>query len=108
MEEEEMKLEDYFYLAWTSLSERRGRSIGAVLGVIIAVLALSLALGIGQSFQRVFEEEIGKTLAANSIFLISNTGFTDADIAYLRNIPGVRTVFGVGVGSGVVMGSQGE
>ena len=90
-----MKFSDYTFLAFASLKERRGRTLGAVLGVIIAVVALSLALGVGESFQIAFKEQMEKTLAANSVYIFSSIGLTEADLAYYRNIYEVEDVFGI-------------
>lgn len=90
-----MKFSDYTFLALASLKERRGRTLGAVLGVIIAVVALSLALGVGESFQIAFREQMEKTLAANSIYIFSSIGLTEADLAYYRNIYEVEDAFGI-------------
>ena len=92
-----MRASDYIYLAFTSIKEKKGRAIGAIVGVTIAVVALSLALGIGESFQQAFIVEIQKTLAANSIFVISNSGITDTDLAFFSRVDGVKSVFGVGI-----------
>jgi len=90
-----LKFSDCALLALASLREKRGRTLGAVLGVIIAVVALSLALGIGESFQRAFREQIEKTLAATSVYVISSVGLTDADLAYYKSIYGVKDAFGI-------------
>ena len=90
-----MRFSDYSFLAFASLKERKGRTLGAILGVMIAVVALALALGIGESFQIAFREQIEKTLAANSIYVYSPTGITEADLAYYKNIYGVRDAFGI-------------
>ena len=90
-----LRFSDCAFLAFASLKERRGRTLGAILGVIIAVVALSLALGIGESFQIAFREEMEKTLAANSVYVFSSMGLTDTDLAYYRSIYGVKDVFGV-------------
>ncbi len=104
-----MRPSDYVYLAFTSLKEKKGRAIGAVLGVMIAVVALSLALGVGESFQRVFVEELQKTLMSNSIIIVPGptTQLTDADIAYMRRIPGVADVFGIALTQGRIYTSDG-
>ncbi len=104
-----MRPSDYVYLAFTSLKEKRGRAIGAVLGVMIAVVALSMALGVGESFQKIFVEELQKTLMSNSILIApGRTGeLTDADIAYMRRIPGVADVFGIAIAQGRIYTSEG-
>ena len=103
-----MKLYDYASLSFASLKERKGRTIGAILGVMIAVIALSLALGIGQAFQNIFEERLERTFLANSIFVTGGKGFTDADLAYFGNIYGVRDVFGVAVRNVRIAQQKGE
>ncbi|RLE60288.1 MAG: hypothetical protein DRJ35_03715 [Thermoprotei archaeon] len=108
MGEEEVKAIDYIYLSFTSIKEKRGRALGAVLGVMIAVIALSLALGVGESFQKVFVEQLQRTLAANSIIVFPGTsGITDADIVYLKRIQGVKDVFGVAMAQGQVFTEKG-
>lgn len=103
-----MKLYDYASLSFASLKERKGRTIGAILGVMIAVIALSLALGIGQAFQNIFEERLERTFLANSILVTGGKGFTDADLAYFGNIYGVRDVFGVAVRNVRIAQQKGE
>lgn len=105
-----MRAADYVYLAFTSLKEKRGRAVGAVLGVMIAVVALSAALGIGESFQENFVEQLQRTIAANSIIVTGSYagGFTDADIAYFKAIPGVKDAFGVGMTTGTILTPSGE
>ncbi|MGB9708670.1 ABC transporter permease [Infirmifilum uzonense] len=105
-----MRFSEYFYLAFTSLKEKRGRAIGAIIGVTIAVLALSLALGIGESFQKTFVEQLQRTIAANSIIVTGGYtgGFSDADIAYFKRIPGVKDAFGLATTTGVTITSSGE
>jgi len=92
-----MKIADYSFLAFASLKERKGRTLGAILGVMIAVVALALALGIGESFQIAFREQIERSLAANSIYVYSVSGITEADLAYYRNIYGVKDAFGIAI-----------
>jgi len=103
-----VKLYDYASLSFASLKERKGRTIGAILGVMIAVIALSLALGIGQAFQNIFEERLERTFLANSIFVTGGKGFTDADLGYFGNIYGVRDVFGVAVRNVRIAQQKGE
>lgn len=104
-----MRPADYVYLATTSLAEKRGRAVGAVIGVMIAVVALSMALGIGESFQKAFVEQLQRTIAANSVIVIGGTaGLTDVDIAYFKSIPGVRDAFGVAMAQGTVFTADGE
>ncbi|RLE58214.1 MAG: hypothetical protein DRJ32_06865 [Thermoprotei archaeon] len=102
-----MRITDYFYLSFASLSERKGRTIGAIIGVIIAVVALSMALGIGESFQAVFKEELGKSLAANSVYVVGSS-LTDVDLMYFREIPGVKDVFGVALRSALIVDPSGS
>lgn len=105
-----MNPSDYLYLALTSIKEKRGRAIGAVIGVMIAVVALSAALGIGESFQENFVEELQRTVAANSIIVTGgySGGFTDADIAYFKRVPGVRDAFGIVMATGTAVMAGGE
>ena len=103
-----MKIYDYAFLSFASLKERKGRTIGAIAGVMIAVIALSLALGIGQAFQNLFEESLERTFLANSIFVTGSKGSTDADLAYFRNIYGVKDVFGVAIRNVKIIQQKGE
>lgn len=104
-----MKAADYIYLATTSLVEKRGRAIGAVLGVMIAVIALSMALGIGESFQRAFVEQLQRTVAANSVIVIGGAaGLTDIDIVYFKSISGVKDAFGIAIAQGTIFTADGE
>ncbi|OYT52953.1 MAG: hypothetical protein B6U76_09145 [Desulfurococcales archaeon ex4484_217_2] len=103
-----MKVYDYAFLSFASLKERKGRTIGAIVGVMIAVIALSLALGIGQAFQNVFEERLERTFLANSIFIARGKGITDVDLAYFRNIHGVKDVFGVAIRNVKLTQQKGE
>lgn len=103
-----MNFSEYFYLAFTSLKEKRGRALGAIIGVMIAVLALSLALGVGESFQKTFVDQLQRTIAANSIIVTgSYVGFSDADIAYFKKIPGVKDAFGMAMTTVNVITSAG-
>ncbi|MEM2245070.1 MAG: ABC transporter permease [Thermofilum sp.] len=104
-----MKAADYIYLATTSLIEKRGRAIGAVIGVMIAVIALSMALGIGESFQREFVEQLQRTVAANSIIVVGGAaGLTDIDIMYFKGVAGVRDAFGIAMAQGTIFTADGE
>ena len=102
-----MRVLDYFSYSLRSMEERRGRSLGAVAGVAIAVTALSLALGIGEAFQEVFAQYLGRTLAANSIFVMSGAGLTDVDVEVLKQVPGVRKAFGVAAKQALLATSRG-
>ncbi|MEZ0346857.1 MAG: FtsX-like permease family protein [Infirmifilum sp.] len=104
-----MNPSDYVYLAFTSIKEKRGRALGAIIGVLIAVLALSLALGIGESFQKSFVEQLQRTIAANSIIVTGSYtgGYTDADIAYFKRVPGVKDAFGIVMIPGSIITSGG-
>ncbi|MFB6491423.1 MAG: ABC transporter permease, partial [Thermoproteus sp. AZ2] len=69
-------------LAWGALWERRGRTIGAVVGITIAFTALTFALGLGNAFKQStlsFFEGLG----INNVFLLGQE-FTDADVALVR------------------------
>uniref|UniRef100_A0A7J3X7D1 ABC transporter permease n=1 Tax=Thermofilum pendens TaxID=2269 RepID=A0A7J3X7D1_THEPE len=104
-----MRGADYLHLAATSLLEKRGRAIGAILGVTVAVVALGMALGIGESFQRAFVEQLQRTIAANSVIVTGGAaGLTDADIAYYRSIVGVRGAYGISITQGTVYTENGE
>ncbi|MEM1509277.1 MAG: FtsX-like permease family protein [Thermofilaceae archaeon] len=103
-----MRASDYLRYALRSLRERRGRLLGAAAGVMIAVTALALALGLGDAFQEVFKEYLGRTLAANSVIIMnSNPGLTEADVAVFRQLPHVRDAFGVAMTQAAVTTAEG-
>lgn len=102
-----MRGSDYFLIAYTSFSERKSRSIGAIIGIVVAVVSLTLALGMGKSFQILFTGQFEKTFGVNSVFVIANN-MNDIDIAYIKTIPGVKDVIGITYTSGVILSGEAE
>jgi putative ABC transport system permease protein len=68
-------------LAWGSLRERRGRTIGAIVGVFIAFVALTEALALGNAF-RSSALNLFEGLGVNNVFVLGS--FTDADVALVK------------------------
>ncbi len=103
-----MRTSDLAVLAWKSLVERKGRTIGAVIGVLIAFVAFSTALSVGETFKQqtigFFEESFG----TNKVFLVSNELLTDADITLIMDIPHVERVIPILSSNGAVRGATGE
>jgi len=90
-----MRTRDYFSLAFSGLREKKSRALGAALGITIAVIALSAALGIGESFRYWFVESFERVFQANLVYMFKAGGFTESDLAFVRQIPGVVDVIGV-------------
>ncbi len=103
-----MRISDLVSLAWRSLAERKGRTAGAVVGVLIAFVAFSTALSVGETFKQqtisFFEESFG----TNKVFLVSNEPLTDADIHLMSAIPYVERVIPILSSNGVIRGATGE
>ncbi|MEZ0249139.1 MAG: ABC transporter permease, partial [Thermoproteus sp.] len=68
-------------LVWSALWERRGRTIGAIIGVAIAFTALTFALSVGDYFKSSALSFFSQ-LGINDLFLVGS--FTDADLATVR------------------------
>jgi len=68
-------------LAWGSLRERKGRTIGAIVGVFIAFVALTEALALGNAF-RSSALNLFEGLGVNNVFVLGS--FTDADVALVK------------------------
>ncbi|MEL9989855.1 MAG: ABC transporter permease [Thermoproteus sp.] len=68
-------------LAWSALWERRGRTVGAIIGVAIAFTALTFALSVGDYF-RSSALSFFSQLGINNLFIVGS--FTDADLATIR------------------------
>jgi len=100
-----MRIPDYFLIAYTSFNERRGRSIGAIIGIVIAVTSLTLALGMGKSFQILFISQFEKRFGVNSIFVIASN-INDVDIAYIKTIHGVEDVIGITYTNGIILSGE--
>ncbi|RLE93012.1 MAG: hypothetical protein DRN04_08640 [Thermoprotei archaeon] len=97
-----MKLIDYFSLAFDGIKERKGRSIGAVAGIVIAVIALALALGIGEAFRVRFYETLKRALGSDVIYVLPSEHLTESDIMILSSLPDVKHVVPI-VGTTVVL-----
>ena len=76
-------------LSWRALWERKGRTIGAIIGVVIAFTALSYALLLGQTFKDAVNDYFMKNFQLDSLY-VTGVQFTDADVNVLRAIPGVE------------------
>ncbi len=68
-------------LAWSALWERRGRTIGAIIGVAIAFTALAFALSVGNYFKESALSFFGE-LGINNLFVLGT--FTQADVAVVK------------------------
>jgi len=68
-------------LAWGSLRERKGRTVGAIVGVFIAFVALTEALALGNAF-RSSALNLFEGLGVNNVFVLGS--FTDADVALVK------------------------
>lgn len=75
-------------LSWRALWERKGRTIGAIIGVVIAFTALSYALLLGQTFKDAVSDYFTKNFQLDSLY-VTGAQFTDADVNMLRTIPEV-------------------
>ncbi len=91
-----MRLQDYFIMAWRSIWERKGRTIGSIIGIIIAVLALGAALGIGQGLRCKIMSFMATLFGVNVVYVIPTHGvLTFAQIAQLASLPYVKNVIPV-------------
>ncbi|HDI74940.1 MAG TPA: ABC transporter permease [Thermoprotei archaeon] len=97
-----MKLVDYFSLAFDGVKERKGRSIGAVIGIVIAVVALALALGIGEAFRAMFYETLRRAFGPDIIYVMPTEHLTESDILIMSSLPNVEHVIPI-VGQGVLL-----
>ncbi|NPA23011.1 MAG: FtsX-like permease family protein [Crenarchaeota archaeon] len=89
-----MKLSDYFVLAWRSIWERKGRTIGSIIGIIIAVLALGAAMGIGVGLKYRISNVMKSSFGVNVIYVFTSGTqlLTDAQIVQLESLPYVSRV----------------
>ncbi len=89
-----MKLSDYFVLAWRSIWERKGRTIGSIIGIIIAVLALGAAMGIGVGLKYRISNIMKSAFGVNVIYVFTSGTqlFTYAQIVRLESLPYVTRV----------------
>jgi putative ABC transport system permease protein len=88
-------------LSWKALWERKGRTIGAVVGVMIAFTALSYALLLGQTFKDYTNQFFTSNFQTNVIY-VAGTQFTDADVGALSTISGVVSAVPIAAARGVV------
>jgi len=88
-------------LAWQALWERKGRTLGAIVGIVIAFTALSYALLTGQTFKDYTTHFFTSNFGANTL-LVTGSQFTDADVGVLAGIQGVEAVVPLASTRGVV------
>ncbi len=88
-------------LSWKALWERKGRTIGAIVGVVIAFTALSYALLLGQTFKDYTNRFFTSNFQTNVIY-VTGTQFTDADVGALSTISGVVSAVPIATARGVV------
>lgn len=98
---------ELFKMSWQGLWERKGRTIGAIIGVVIAFTALSYALLLGETFKVYLTDYFTKNFQTNLIS-VSGAMFTDADVATLSMIEGVASVVPIATARGVVKTSSGS
>ncbi|MEM1836781.1 MAG: FtsX-like permease family protein [Pyrobaculum sp.] len=98
---------ELFKMSWQGLWERKGRTIGAIIGVVIAFTALSYALLLGETFKAYLTDYFTKNFQTNLIS-VSGAMFTDADVATLSMIEGVASVVPIATARGVVKTSSGS
>ncbi|NYR14431.1 ABC transporter permease [Pyrobaculum arsenaticum] len=82
-------LPEILRLAWQALWERKGRTIGAVVGVVIAFTALSYALLLGQTFKDNVAHYFTSNFQMNVLYVMGSQ-FTDADVSTISTISGVE------------------
>jgi len=87
-----LRLTYYLSLAFDGVRERRGRSAGAVIGIVIAVAALATALGIGESFSQMFYRSLRSAFGPDLLYVIPKGHLSEADIMLLSSLPNVETV----------------
>ncbi|ABW01605.1 protein of unknown function DUF214 [Caldivirga maquilingensis IC-167] len=85
---------DYLNLAWRALWERRGRTIGAIAGIVIAIIALGLAVGAGQGFKSLTTGFFESVFGVNTIVLFpsGSAQLTLTDLATVSSLPHVSSV----------------
>ncbi len=88
-------------LAWKALWERRGRTIGAIVGVVIAFTALSYAILLGQTFKDYTTRYFTSNFQTNALY-VTGGQFTDADVDALSRIDGVELAVPIAAARGVV------
>jgi len=97
---------DYLSLALDSIKERKGRSIGAITGIIIGVSALSIALGIGSSFNREFSQRLMRVLSSDIIYIIPNTKLSETDVLLVSDLPNVEEVIPIASAQVIIEGGE--
>ncbi|WP_053240218.1 ABC transporter permease [Pyrobaculum islandicum] len=88
-------------LSWQALWERKGRTVGAIVGVVIAFSALSYALLLGQTFKDYTTRYFTSNFQTNVVY-VTGTQFTDADVGTLSTIDGVEAAIPIASARGVV------
>ena len=88
-------------LSWKALWERKGRTIGAIVGVVIAFTALSYALLLGQTFKDYTNQFFTSNFQTNVVY-VTGTQFTDADVGALSTISGVVSAIPIATARGIV------
>jgi len=78
-------------LSWKALWERRGRTVGAIVGVVIAFTALSYSLLLTQTVKETVTEFFEKNFGLNIVVVLGSL-FTDAEVETLSLIEGVEAV----------------
>ena len=94
-------LSEILRLAWQALWERKGRTVGAVVGVVIAFTALSYALLLGQTFKDSVTQYFTSNFQMNVLY-VTGSQFTDADISTISTISGVELAVPIATARGVV------
>ncbi len=88
-----MRVADYVRFSWSSLLERKGRTLGAIAGLIVAVIALGCALGMSEGFKTYFMESFAQVFGVNVVYVIPlNVKITDVEVSLVESIPYVDTV----------------
>ena len=82
---------EVFSLAWRALWERRGRTVGAIVGVVIAFTALSFALLLGHTFRYYVTQFFTSAFQLNALYVLG-VEFTDTDVFAMSAISGVDLV----------------
>ncbi|AFA39249.1 ABC-type transport system, involved in lipoprotein release, permease component [Pyrobaculum oguniense TE7] len=94
-------LSEILRLAWQALWERKGRTIGAVVGVVIAFTALSYALLLGQTFKDSVTQYFTSNFQMNVLY-VTGAQFTDADVGTMSTISGVELAVPIASARGTV------
>ncbi len=98
-----MRISDYARLAWRSIWERKGRTIGTIVGIIVAILALGIAMGVGNGFQQFFVKNFASIFGVNIVYVIpARHPLTDADIRMIESLPYVQQVVPVAITQGML------